>query len=325
MSFYKIVSFLVLIFGAFLSVPEAFALDKFLALGTASANGVYYPVGKGICKMFNAGRDEHLARCSTEITGGSVYNVMAVKTGELDIALTRTDLAYKSFEGTGMFQDLGPDKELRTVMALYDNVVGVIAKKDLGLTSLDGLLGKRINIGNKGSGERTDADMLFQAMGWRNKDFSQVLELSGGEVADAFCRGDVEVLIMSMGVPSGFFDRMTNDCGGVFVEVSDKVIDTIRADNPFVLNATVPAGMYPSNPDGIKTFSAKVVLITSSRLHPDAIYHLTKSISEGASQFMELHPALAGFSTQNMFYDKNALPPFHEGAARSYSGNGGRK
>ena len=93
-------------FAAALSVfagDVAYAADKFLALGTASTRGTYFPVGNTLCDLINEKRDSHLVRCLAYTTGGSVYNIQALTSGELDIAITRSDLAYKAFKGLEQF------------------------------------------------------------------------------------------------------------------------------------------------------------------------------------------------------------------------------
>ena len=130
------------------AVDSAWATDKFLALGTASTRGTYYPVGNSLCGLINKDRDRHLVRCLSYTTGGSVYNIQALSSGELDLAITRSDLAYKAFNGLGEFAAIGANRALRTVTNLYNQPVVITVRKDSGINSFADFKGKVINIGN---------------------------------------------------------------------------------------------------------------------------------------------------------------------------------
>ena len=77
------------VFGTFMALSSSvLARDKFIALGTSSNSGVYYPVGSEICNLLNEKRDQHKVRCLVYETGGSIYNIQALRSGELDVAIT---------------------------------------------------------------------------------------------------------------------------------------------------------------------------------------------------------------------------------------------
>ena len=121
--------------------PNAYA-NKFFALGTASTKGTYYPVGKAFCKEVNRLRDEHKLRCLEYTTGGSVYNIQALASGELDLAITRSDLAYFAYRGVERFSDIGENNNLRTLFNLYTQPLLVTVKKSSGIKSFSDFKGR---------------------------------------------------------------------------------------------------------------------------------------------------------------------------------------
>lgn len=213
----------------------AVAFDKFVALGTASKRGTYYPVGQALCKFINAGRLEHLVRCVAYNTGGSIYNIQALTSGELDLAITRADLAYRAYKGLGQFADIGANKNLRTVTNLYDTPVVVTVRKGDGIKTFEDFKGRRINIGNRGSGKRNISDEIFRIMGWNQKMFSKVTELGTTAMAKAFCDKKIDIMMEAIGLPAKLYDRVTYECDGVFMDLPKKVIDTYQAKGPFFL------------------------------------------------------------------------------------------
>ena len=83
--------------GLLAPLPAA-AQQKFMTIGTGGVTGVYYAVGGAVCRLVNKDRKTHGLRCSVESTGGSVFNVNTIKSGELDLGFERLDAALSEVE-----------------------------------------------------------------------------------------------------------------------------------------------------------------------------------------------------------------------------------
>lgn len=308
----------VLFLGCLFSTgATAGAADKFLALGTSSKSGVYFPVGKEICRRLNINRETHLHRCQALTTGGSVYNIQALVSGELDLAITRSDLAYASYNGVGLFKKLGAVPGIRAIATLYDNPVAVLVSPESNITDFSQLTGKRINIGNKGSGKRSFSDELFKIMGWKRTDFSSVSELSSSKMARAFCAGELDILIQAMGIPAAYYDKLVEGCGARFLSIPDDIIAAFKNKGPFFEEAVIPGGMYAGNPEDVRTIGTKALLVTSSRVGNRAVGEVAKGIFEDLAGFTSSHPTLQNSNAENMLKE-GIFIPLHEGAAAYY-------
>ena len=84
------------------------AETTFVTIGTGGVTGVYYPTGGAIARLVNKGRKEHGIRCSVESTGGSVYNLNAIRAGELDMGVAQSDMQFYALNGLDKFADAGP-------------------------------------------------------------------------------------------------------------------------------------------------------------------------------------------------------------------------
>ena len=142
------------------------AAQKFISIGTGGVTGVYYPTGGAICRLVNKSRKEHGIRCSVESTGGSVYNINTIRAGELDMGVAQSDWQYHAYNGTSKFADQGPFKELRAVFSVHAEPVTIVARKDANIKNVMDLKGKRVNIGNPGSGTRASYEVMADALGF---------------------------------------------------------------------------------------------------------------------------------------------------------------
>ena len=166
-----------LVASAFMA-PAAMA-EEFITIGTGGVTGVYYPTGGAICRLVNKGRKEHGIRCSVESTGGSVYNINTIRDGELEFGVAQSDWQYHAYNGTSKFEEQGAFEGLRAVFSVHPEPFTVVARADAGISNFDDLQGKRVNIGNPGSGQRGTMEVLMEAKGWGMDAFAPGSDLSG--------------------------------------------------------------------------------------------------------------------------------------------------
>ncbi|MBF0450138.1 MAG: TAXI family TRAP transporter solute-binding subunit [Candidatus Magnetomorum sp.] len=292
-----------------------------LTLGTASESGVFYPVGKGISQMVNKRNIEYGLRFITYSTSGSKYNIHAICNGELDFAISRYDLAYEAYRGVGNFENQEPLSELRYIATLYAMPIGVIVPNKSDIHQLEDFKGKRLNIGNPGSGKRSVANMLFKAMNWKNSDFDRVTGLATREMGEVFCNSGIDGIVELLGIPAVFYDKITHECQGRFIPIPSKVVLNIQRDNPFVNFGDIPGGMYPHNPETVATFQIGAVLLTSRRLSGDVVLRVCQTIFGHIDEFRKIHPALKHFNLNNV-KKENTFIPYHNGAINYYRQQG---
>ena len=309
--------------AAMVSAP-AVAQQKFVTIGTGGVTGVYYAAGGAICRLVNKDRAKHGIRCSVESTGGSVFNVNTIKAGELDLGFTQSDVQYNAVKGVGQFKDAGAVSDLRAVFAVHPEPFTVVARKEANISKFEDFKGKRFNVGNPGSGTRSSAEELLSAMGWKLGDFSLASELKADEHGPALCDGKVDGFIYGVGHPSANIQDPTTSCGAKLVPLTGPVIDKLVADKPYYAKVSIPAGLYPNNPQATSTYGVLATVVASAKTPPETVYQVTKAVFENFDEFKKLHPALAHLSPQNMIKD-GLSAPLHEGAVRYYKEKGWMK
>jgi uncharacterized protein len=296
----------------------AMAQDQtFISIGTGAVTGVYYPAGGAICRLVNRDRAEHGIRCGVESTGGSIFNINAIRSGELEFGVAQSDWQFHAFNGTSSFEESGAFEDLRAVFSLHPEPFTVVARADAGITNFDDLAGKRVNIGNPGSGQRGTMDVVMEAMGWTIDTFAQATELPPAEQSLALCDNNVDAIVYTVGHPSGAIQEATTACDTVLVNVDNDAIRGLVEENSYYRMATIPGGMYRGNAEDVTTFGVGATFVSSTAVSDDVMYNVVKAIFENLDQFKGLHPALAILDPAAMVSDGNSAP-IHDGAARYY-------
>ncbi len=300
------------------AVPTAQAQQPtFITIGTGGVTGVYYPTGGAICRMMARTRGEHGIRCGAESTGGSVFNVNAVRNGELEFGVAQSDVQFNAYNGQDKFKDQGANPDLRSVFSIHPEPFTVVARADAGIETFEDLKGKRVNVGNPGSGQRATMEVLMDQMGWTMDDFSLVSELQANEQSQALCDNNIDAMIYTVGHPNGSIKEATTACDSVLVTVDNDAVEQLVADKPFYRVATIPGGMYRGSDNDTQTFGVGATLVTSADVPDEVVYTLTKSVFENMDQFRSLHPAFANLDPKQMAQD-GLSAPLHPGAEKYY-------
>ncbi|MFO7713198.1 TAXI family TRAP transporter solute-binding subunit [Desulfosarcina sp.] len=293
------------------------AENTFVTIGTGGVTGVYYPTGGAICRLVNKSRKEHGIRCSVESTGGSVYNLNAIRAGELDMGVAQSDWQYHAYKGTSQFADAGPDKDLRAVFSVHPEPFTVVARADSGIKTFTDLKGKRVNIGNPGSGQRGTMEELMKALGWTKDDFKLASELKPDEHSKALCDNKIDAFVYTVGHPAGNIQEAVSSCDAVLVDVSGPAVDKLVKDNAYYRYATLPGGMYRGTDTDTKTFGVGATFVSSAKVPEEIIYNVVKAIFDNFDEFKKLHPAFGILKTEEMIKD-GLSAPLHDGAVKYF-------
>jgi len=278
---------------------------------------VYYPTGGAICRLVNKSRKEHGIRCSVESTGGSVYNINTIRAGELDMGVAQSDWQYHAYNGTSKFADQGPFKELRAVFSVYAEPVTIVARKDANIKNVMDLKGKRVNIGNPGSGTRASYEVMADALGFTDDTLALATEFKSSEQSQALCDNKIDAFFFLVGHPSGSIKEATTSWEANMVAVDGPAIDKLVADNSFYRKATIPGGMYTGTDADTPTYGVGATFVSSTKTPADTIYYVVRAVFENFDTFTKLHPAFANLKKEEMIKDALSAP-LHDGAVKYY-------
>ncbi len=298
---------------AALTVP-AFAAE-FITIGTGSVTGTYYPTGGAVCRLVNKYKKETKIRCSVESTGGSEYNINTIKNGELDFGIAQSDVVYNMHNGLKKYKGK-PVKKLRAVMAIYPELFTLVTRKSSNINDIRDIKGKKINVGNPGSGHASTAATLFPYLNLSKDDLAFAGVLKAGESPDALRDNKIDGYFYMVGHPTANIKDASNSVEISIAPVVGPEVDKMIKDNPYFAKADVPAGIYKGIDKAVPTFGVKAVLVTSTDVSDKAVYAVVKAILENFDKFKKLHPAYANITKESLLDGLSA--PLHEGAKKYF-------
>lgn len=290
----------------------------FVSIGTGAVTGIYYPTGGAICRMINKKLDLYHIKATVESTAGSVYNVNAVLSGDLEFGVVQSDRQYQAWHGLSEWQRKGPQKQLRSVFSIHPESVNLIVSVDCGVTDIKELKGKRVNIGNPGSGPLQNARDALAAFNITENDikaeYVKAVEAPGllqDERIDAF--------FYTVGHPNGNIKEATSGRVRVrFISLEGPEVDALVKKYPYYTKALIPIKFYSKaqNKEDVASFGVCGTLVTCETVDERIVYAITKEIFENFEEFKSLHPAYAGLTKKGMLSGLSA--PLHKGAIKYY-------
>lgn len=301
-----------------ISFTECNQLD-FVSIGTGAVTGIYYPTGGAISRMINKKMDTYHIKATVESTAGSVYNVNAVLSGDLEFGVVQSDRQYQAYHGLSEWEKKGAQKDLRSVFSIHPESVTLIASVDCGATHIIDLKGKRVNIGNPGSGPLQNARDALQAFGLDEKEDITAEHVKAVEAPGLLQDERIDAFFYTVGHPNGNIKEATSGRVKVrFISIEGPPVDELVKKYPYYTKAVVPCNFYPNakNKGDVASFGVRGTLVTSAAVDENIVYAITKEIFENFEEFKSLHPAYAGLTKQSMLSGLSA--PIHRGALRYY-------
>lgn len=311
----------------FLAVPVVLCIllggckektTSFVTIGTGGVTGVYYPTGGAISRMVNKKFEEYNIKATVESTSGSVFNINAVLTGDLDFGVAQSDRQYQAYNGLVEWAGTGKQTGLRSVFSIHPESITLVASAKSNIDGIRDLKGKRVNLGNPGSGQLQNSRDVVRAAGLSEKDLSaehvKAVEAPGllqDERLDAF--------FYTVGHPAGNIKEATSGRIKVrIVPIKGTGIDKLLEKHSYYARSTIPRSFYPLalNTDDIETIGVKATFVTSKNVDEKIVYAITKEVFENLEDFKSLHPAYQVLTKENMLQGLSA--PIHKGALKYY-------
>ncbi len=300
---------------------EVFA-KKFVTIGTGGVTGVYYPTGGAISRMVNKKPELYDIKATVESTGGSVYNVNAVMSGDLEFGVVQSDRQYQAVNGMAEWEELGPQKDLRAIFSIHPESITLIATEISGIKSVKDLKGKRVNIGNPGSGQRQNSIDILMAFGLSIENV-HAEQVKAVEAPGLLQDEKIDAFFYTVGHPNGNIKEATSGRIKVrIIDIKGKAVEELLKNYSYYAEAIVPQKFYPNslNKENISSVGVKATFVTSEKVSDNIVYAITKEVFDNIEEFKKLHPAYAVLTKKNML--KGLSAKIHKGALKYYKETG---
>ncbi len=306
-----------LLFCSLFSSSSSAAQTLFINIGTGGITGVYYPTGGAITKILNQSQEDFQIKAIVEPTCGAVFNINAILGGHLLFGLAQSDRQYQAVHGEADWAEKGPQNNLRSVFSLYPEIVTLVAAADSGINTVADLRGKKVNIGDVGSGYRQNALDALASAGLDPYNDLTIFDRRAAQANVMLQQGEIDAFFYTVGHPNSASNDATSGSRKVrFVAIPST--DTFFGDKPYYQKAMIPVGFYPAaaNTEDVESFGVKAGLVTTAKASEEIVYTVTKKIFENFEDFKLRHPAYSNLSKKEMI--KGIFPPLHPGALKYY-------
>ena len=290
-----------------------------IIIGVGSTTGVYYQVALHVCNLVN----KHMGKkynCVGRPALGSVFNINAVKRGLLDFGVAQSDRNSQAWNGEANWKKKGKIKELRSVFSAHPETVLLVARADSGIKSFADLKGKRVNIGNPGSGQRGNAKdviRIYKLKGLRAQGLQQ------GQASRSLIDKKIQAFFYTVGNPSAAIEEPANSTAIRLIAINSAAIKKFVSSRPYYVMTTIPANTYKGVGYPVETYAVKATVVTSSKVPAQKVYDVVKTVFEHLDELKKAHKAFRILNPKGMM--KGLTAPLHAGAAKYYKERGWMK
>jgi TRAP transporter TAXI family solute receptor len=299
----------------------------FFTIGTGGTAYTYYPVGGVIANAISkppgsrecgeggsCGVDGLIA--SAVSSRGSVDNLNAITSGLRNSGFAQSDVAYWAYTGTGTMEGSEPATELRTIAALFEEHIHLVALADSGINSVADLAGKRVSLDEPGSGTYVDANLILEANGMSTDDVTAEA-LKGGAAADALRNGRIDAFFVVAGYPTGTLVELASAADIKLVPIDGAGADALTDAYGFFASSDIPADTY-EGVDAVTTVAVGAQWYTSANEDEELIYNITAALwNDETRTLLDVGHAKGSTITIETALSGVGVP-LHPGAERFY-------
>ncbi len=299
----------------------------FFTIGTGGTAYTYYPVGGMIANAISkppgsrecgkggsCGVDGLIA--SAVSSRGSVDNVNAIISGLRNSGFAQSDVAYWAYTGTGTMEGKEPAKDLRTIAALFQEHIHLVALKKSNINSVKDLKGKRVSLDEPGSGTYVDAKLILESNGLSTNDV-KAEALKGKAATDALRNGKVDAIFVVAGYPTGAIVELASAVDIKLVPIDGAGAKALTSKYGFFSESPIPSGTY-EGVDSVNTVAVGAQWFTSAKEDTDLIYKITKALwNKESRKLMDVGHAKGKTITPDTALSGVGVP-LHPGAEKFY-------
>ncbi len=283
----------------------------------ASDGALYLPLASTICIFMNEINSD---ACRIKQYDSSVKLFTGLLNGDIDIIVTNAVSAKYVFDGNTPFENNMQNKKMRFVSSIFNDVLQIVTRSDSRIKKLDDIKNTSINISKNYTTTRIFMDSLMKIKGLTTQDFQKVSELDLNDEVGALCNGDIKVMTVVAQKFNQYLKDVTRTCGVNIVDFTKEDIELFLVDSQYV-NEKIEGGTYIGIPVDVDTVATKALLVSTSDVQNQTIYHVIDILLKHLKDIKNLHGSFAQIKPQEVLSQGRVLP-LHEAVDEFINQNG---
>ena len=295
---------------------EAAGGTKYISIATSSSGGAFSIIGTAMSDIIN--KNVPGVSANIEITGGSSENILLAENGNVELAMTASDVLALALEGKGSFEGKQvPKEDILGVMGGHLTTMQVYVLKDGNIKSFTDLKDKKIAVGPAGSVAGDAMKTVMDAYGYEiNKDWTPEY-LAHGDGAEALTDGNVDAVCIMSTLPASPVATAAASKEITLLDMDQEQFDKIMAECPYYIPAKIEANVYNGQDKPVEnTFGSVSVMVANKDVPEEEIYQMVKSLFENNDVLVAAYPQCDEWSVENATRGLEGLLDMHPGTIK---------
>jgi len=304
---------------AALIVPVTTMAKERVVFSGGPAGGTFQVVANAM-QVYKPIKESPDFKVRAQSSAGSVENLRKVNSGKAQMGVVYSGHVYLGRNGQ-MKNDPKKYEDVMAVAWLYGAPAQLVVREGSGIKSANDLVGKKVGVGNAGSGAFANCELFFTHLGIWDKIERNAMGYN--DAAQAFGNNQLDAFWLFTAFPSGavIMAAQTND-----VELVNLGMDAEKSGffdkYPYFSKITVPAETYRGVGYESPSFQDSALWVANSKVTEDTVYNMLSMIytEAGLAHMLEQKKTF-----KNMSLDTGAqgvVTPWHPGAIKFWKEKG---
>lgn len=295
-----------------LTVGCSKSANKNYVFATGGTSGTYYSFGGVIANLWNNNIEG--LNITAQSTGASAENLRLINRGEAELAFVQNDVMDYAYNGTDMFEG-EILSNFSAILTLYPEVVQIAATKSSGIRSIADMKGKRVSVGDAGSGTEFNAKQILEAYGLTFNDIRKS-NLSFKESSDGLQNGTLDACFIVAGVPNAALQELSLSADMTLVPIGNTQIVEIISQYKYYTEVNIPVDTYNGVDVDTRAIAVKATIAVNNNIPEEEVYNMIKTIFDKQSDLSLAHAKGNELNIEEA--PKGISIPFHPGAVKYY-------
>ena len=283
-----------------------------IGVATGGTSGTYYGFGSLVVQTLNE-KYKNILNLKVVSTGASKANIQLIDSKEVGFAIVQNDVMDYAYNGKDMFEGSNPITSFSAIASCYPEAIQIISTKNI--NSINELRGKRVSVGDAGSGTEFNAKQILEIYGIDIENDIVKSNQSFADSCEAIKNGVLDAAFVTAGSPTTAVTELATTYEFNILPIDTQHSNSLKNKYKYYTNFTIPKDTYSCVTNDINTVAVMATFIVNNDIDEEIVYNFTKGLFENKNDIghakAELLDPKVGVSGLTI--------PLHKGAEKYYS------